>query len=509
MWFVIFDYVIVLVLLFCAIFLVRRFVFDSQQSYLENTLPVTQLGSVHTSVTDLRSMMWKAGALRDRKATVHTLRSIQSGLSEINRTWASYYPEGVSNQSEAVSADRLQLQLLPKLAKIAEQVRFQLANGNYSEAARLVRDEQPFFDNLDATLREMIASNHEQSADEVQSQTVKFRGVFWITLAIAGLVCIFLCIAVFRLVSQRNKAQEAVRSNTLLTDQLFGAMPAIGMLVDPDANIVRVNSAFTRVTGYTNEQVQDMKTLALRSERNSPTLFADLRNSLRATGQWKGEFWYRKKNGEHYLQNSFITGVRGADGRVTHYALVGSDITLRRQQEEEMRWSATHDSLTGLPNRKLFGDRLEHAMSRARRSSANLAVFFIDLDGFKSINDTKGHRAGDHVLVTVAKRLQGALRESDTVARLGGDEFAVILEDCSGEDASRIAGLLISNLGEPIELENDRGTITGSIGISLFPRGGDLNAEELVSQADQAMYEAKHSGKNQFRVFAPLQRIIA
>jgi diguanylate cyclase (GGDEF)-like protein/PAS domain S-box-containing protein len=507
--FVILDYLVVLVLLIGAVLVVRSFVHESQRGYKTNTLAITQLSSVRASVLDARRILWKAAALRDRDFRMHTLPLLQSKLLEIDRTWRGYDPEGISSPAEEAVVARLRRELLPRFATIVGQASILLKNGEFDATARLVRDEHPLFDELDAALDETIGTNQKQAADNVQSQADKFGRVLWITLGAGGAVCIFMGFAIRRLARQRNDAREAVRSNALLTDQLFDSMPGIGILVDTESNIVRVNSAFTRITGYSSEEAQHMKTLALRSERNAPALFDEIWHSLRAAGHWSGEFWYHKKSGESYLQNAFIKGVRGADGSVTHYALVGTDITFRRRQEEEMKWSATHDALTGLVNRRLFGDRLEHALSRARRISDQVAVLYIDLDGFKSINDTLGHEAGDQVLVTVAKRLVSGLRDSDTVARLGGDEFAVILENCPVQQAGHIAGTLIASIGLPIELGIHRGNVTGSIGISTLPQDGNLSAAELVAQADQAMYEAKQSGKNQYRVFAQQQQSVA
>ncbi len=273
------------------------------------------------------------------------------------------------------------------------------------------------------------------------------------------------------------------------------------MMVTDGANrIIAVNPAFERVTGYAAPDVMGHNPRLLASGRHDRTFYETMWSILGRTGHWHGEVWNRRKNGEVYVQRLTLSLIREADGKVANYVGIFSDITDEKQEAERIRYRASYDALTGLPNRSLLHDRLLQALAKAAREQGRLGVLFLDLDGFKPVNDRFGHLAGDHLLVALSERLQGCVRESDTVARLGGDEFVIVLPDmASPADARLVAAKILSALAVPFVLESNVGSvrIAASIGIALYPTHG-LTAEELVCAADRAMYAAKQAGKGCF-----------
>ena len=286
-----------------------------------------------------------------------------------------------------------------------------------------------------------------------------------------------------------------------LADKIFEHAAEGVMISDPAANIINVNKAFTQVTGYSREEVVGKSPNLLNSGRQDAVFYRVMWQSLIETGHWQGEIWNRRKNGEIYLEWLSITSIMDNLGHTTHYVAIFSDITTIKANEERLHHLAYYDALTKLPNRILFNDRLNQAMARASRSNQMVAVMLLDLDRFKIINDTLGHMAGDTLLIDVARRVGGCMRESDTVARLGGDEFIVVLPDMDNiNHASLVAQKIIDVLTQPFTLENQEVFITASIGISFYPSSGD-NAETLVKAADIAMYHAKEQGRNNYQFY--------
>ncbi|MEX3931825.1 EAL domain-containing protein [Paraburkholderia phymatum] len=302
-------------------------------------------------------------------------------------------------------------------------------------------------------------------------------------------------------VRERDEALGQARFSLRMADRVFESALEGIMVTDRNGKIERVNQAFTRLTGYTQEEVLGRDASLLNSGHQAPGFYAELWRSLETGGHWQGEIWNRRKNGELYLEYLTITSIRNNDGDISHYAGIFSDITQRRQTEERLRYLATHDVLTGLANRVLFEERLERAIIHAGRSRRKFAVMYLDLDRFKLVNDTLGHSAGDKVLKVVAERLHAGLRESDTVARLGGDEFALVLEDFNDvRDVGHVAGMLLDSVGQAIDLGGREIFTTPSIGISIYPDDG-THAGQLMMRADQAMYGAKSRGRNVFQFF--------
>lgn len=284
-----------------------------------------------------------------------------------------------------------------------------------------------------------------------------------------------------------------------------------GMLVtDVSGVIVRVNDAFTRITGFTAEDSVGQTPSILRSGRHDADFYDSMWKSIRQTGSWQGEVWNRHKNGNTFPALVTISEVRGEDGKVAFYVATYTDITLRKAAENEIKNLAFNDPLTRLPNRLTLMERLNQTMSVSKRSGKYGALLFIDLDNFKPLNDQYGHEAGDSLLIEVAQRLSGCIREVDTVARFGGDEFVVMVSELDGdksascEQARLVAEKIRSALQEPYVLairkdgqvmDSVKHQCTSSIGVRLF-FGHEASIDDILRQADLAMYQAKKNGRN-------------
>lgn len=299
---------------------------------------------------------------------------------------------------------------------------------------------------------------------------------------------------------------------SLLT-QAYDAMSCAVMITDAQGTIVSVNRAFSRVTGWAAHEVIGQTPRMLASGRQDADFFEAMWNALLTRGRWQGELWNRRKSGEVYPEFLTVDALRSADGGsagggsagggsagggITHFVAVFSDLTERKEHEQRLSYLAYHDELTGLANRTLFLDRLERAVSIARRKGGLVAVQAIDLDGFKAINETFGHEAGDLLLKAAAKRIKECLRESDTVARLEGDGFGVILPVLDGAKGAREAAQrILAALCRPVFLAGDEISLGASIGIALFPSDA-VSAAELAKNAELTMAEVKKRGKRAF-----------
>ncbi|MBD3805335.1 MAG: GGDEF domain-containing protein, partial [Thioclava sp.] len=277
------------------------------------------------------------------------------------------------------------------------------------------------------------------------------------------------------------------------------------VVTDADNNIVRVNPAFTAITGYTPEDVLGRNPRLLKSGRHDTEFYRAMWDDLNRHGHWEGEIWNRYKNGEVHVEWLSITKINDGQGIAQHLA-VFHDITQRKEAEELLRFKAHHDALTELPNRELFEDRLQTAINRARRYHRIFALLLVDLDRFKEVNDSLGHAAGDELLVEAARRLVSCVRETDTVARLGGDEFAIILSEMAAADeAEQIARRAVALLNEPYYLDAGTARISGCVGVAQYPLHG-RESDQLLRNADVALYAAKEGGRNTYRVFVPHDR---
>jgi diguanylate cyclase (GGDEF)-like protein/PAS domain S-box-containing protein len=302
----------------------------------------------------------------------------------------------------------------------------------------------------------------------------------------------------FRDVTVQRQAEARLRVAANVFENLSEAMTIAG----PDGRIQSVNQAFTAITGYSEAEAQG-KTPGelLGSGLHDKEFFRAMWSFLNKEGSWQGEIINRRKNGETYPEWLSITVVYNEAGAVEQYIGLFSDISERKQAEAYIHHLAYHDPLTGLANRLLFNDRLHTTMSQAHRGRRLLSVMLLDLDHFKSINDSLGHHAGDLLLATVSQHLCGLLREGDTLARLGGDEFAVLLPDISSHaDVAMLASRMVRSFETSFELEGREVFISTSIGIAVYPADGE-NPEILLKNADKALYKAKDAGRASFRFF--------
>ncbi len=292
-------------------------------------------------------------------------------------------------------------------------------------------------------------------------------------------------------VSQRVSAEK--RLNKILT--AVDHSPASVVITDRDGSIEYVNRKFTEITGYPPDQVLGRNPKIFKSGQTPETTYEELWQTILAGKEWQGLFHNRKRNGDIFLEQAHISPVLDGKGAITHFVAVKEDVTERQAMEAKIWRQAHFDTLTGLPNRALFFDRLGQTLNQASRSRTSAALLFIDLDHFKEVNDTYGHSKGDLLLQQVAERLSGAVRTSDTVARMGGDEFTVILQNLEDwKGVVQVAENLLARIIEPFDLGGCRATVTGSIGITQIAAG--RSAEELLIEADQAMYRAKSMGRN-------------
>lgn len=265
------------------------------------------------------------------------------------------------------------------------------------------------------------------------------------------------------------------------------------MITDTQGNILSVNPAFTETTGYSGQEVLGKNPNILNSGRQGKEFYINMWSSIHETGRWEGEIWNRRKNGEIYPEWLSINAVRDEYGNITNYVGIFTDITERKQVEDHFKYLAHYDTLTGLPNRFLFNKELDRAIDQTEPGQI-LAVLFLDMDRFKLINDTLGHTAGDRVLKELAKRLKKVVREQDIIARLAGDEFTILLTDLEDyEEVVSVVKRIITAGSEPYILQGKEFFVSISIGISLYPEHGDNN-EDLIKNADSAMYRAKKKG---------------
>jgi diguanylate cyclase (GGDEF)-like protein/PAS domain S-box-containing protein len=302
-------------------------------------------------------------------------------------------------------------------------------------------------------------------------------------------------------ISERKAADERLR----LAASVFANAGEGIMITSPKGEIVDVNTAFEAITGYPREEVIGRNPRVLSSGRQDGAFYARMWESLQREACWQGEVWNRRKNGEFYVERLTITTILRDDGSLSNYIGIFSDITSQKRQAEHLEHIAHYDPLTGLPNRRLLADRLQQSMARARRSGSSVAVAYLDLDGFKTVNDRYGHEYGDELLVVLGQRIRAVVRECDTACRLGGDEFVVVFDsiDCI-EDCRPMMERLLEAVARPVHVGQVALGVTGSAGISLYPQEDDIDADQLMRQADQAMYQAKLAGKNRFCVFDSL-----
>ena len=273
------------------------------------------------------------------------------------------------------------------------------------------------------------------------------------------------------------------------------------MIADTVGTIIEVNATFTRITGYERDAAIGRNTRMLQSDRHLPEFYQAIIESLTDKDHWYGEIWSQRKNGEIFPAMVAMSAVRGPDGLAVNYVSLFTDITLMKEHQHQLEHIAHYDLLTGLPNRVLLADRLHQAIVQSQRWQRRIGVVFLDLDGFKTINDTHGHVAGDSLLITVAQRIKSALREGDTLARIGGDEFVAVLVDLEGpHDCEPLLDRMLKAAATPVWVGDALLQVSASMGVTIYPQDG-AEPELLVRHADQAMYLAKQAGKNRYHLF--------
>jgi len=296
--------------------------------------------------------------------------------------------------------------------------------------------------------------------------------------------------------AQRAESERLQRINAAF---VFTHIREAIVITQADGSIIDVNDAFVHITGYSREEVLGKNPRFMRSGRQDKAFYQAMWRELLDVGYWRGEIWNRRKDGEILAEMLTISAVHDLHGNIQQYVAVFNNISELKAYQVELEHSARYDPLTDLPNRVLLADRMRHAMTQAQRHQQLLAVVFIDLDGFKAINDNHGHEAGDLVLVKLANRMRQVLRESDTLARNGGDEFVALLAELNlPTDAGPTLERLLAAAAEPIDWRGQSLQLSASIGVSFYPQSSNRTADELLNEADHAMYQAKLAGKNRY-----------
>ncbi len=307
-------------------------------------------------------------------------------------------------------------------------------------------------------------------------------------------------------ITERKRSEERLR----LAASVFASSQEGILISDADNHIIDVNPAFTRLTGYTRDEVLGKDPSMLSAGHQTREFYDEMWMAINTQGEWQGEVWNRRKSGEVYAELLSIVAVKDEGGRLQHYVGAFTDISILKEHEAELDHIAHYDMLTSVPNRRLLSDRLDQAIARAKRNGKSLAICYLDLDGFKPINDQFGHEGGDRMLVEIARRLEWISRSDDTVARLGGDEFVLLWNDITSDaDCAHALDRVLETVSEPMELDGMPVSISASIGVTLYP-DDDVDADTLLRHADQAMYSAKRFGRNHYQMFdIRLERQIA
>ncbi len=315
---------------------------------------------------------------------------------------------------------------------------------------------------------------------------------FWMRSIIAGLY-LLLGIVISGFVSAHLKMKETIILSEAVFDSLFESL----IISDANNHIIFVNSAFEETTGYSSSEVLGKTPHVLSSGRQDKAFYIQMWETLNQNGRWQGEIWNRRKNGEIYPEWLSIAQSKNTNGQVIHYIAIFTDITSKKMTENKIRHYAYHDPLTNLANRRMFEERLLVVMDLAKRNDQFVAISFIDLDGFKQINDHHGHLSGDLFLIKVAQLIQKSLRSIDLLARVGGDEFLILMPNfSSSEEVKNVLQRLSHQLSqERIQIEGLDEPIQLSIGVAIYPKDG-IESKELLERADQAMYHVKKNNKN-------------
>jgi diguanylate cyclase (GGDEF)-like protein/PAS domain S-box-containing protein len=305
-------------------------------------------------------------------------------------------------------------------------------------------------------------------------------------------------LAIVHDITQRKQAEEKLQ----LSARVFSHAHEGIMITDAENNIIDVNPVFSEITGFSREELIGKNPSVLSSGKHTDEFYKEMWQLIIKQGFWKGEVWNRKKNGELFVELNTISAIYDEKGHIQNYIGLFFDITQNKLQQQALELMANYDVLTKLPNRTLFADRFNQAIARCKRDKTILAIGFLDLDGFKQVNDTYGHAAGDLVLVEVAERIKTVLREEDTVSRLGGDEFGLLLSELESlQHCEQVMTRIHQAISGAYVVTGQTVSIGASSGVTLYPQD-NTDPDTLLRHADQAMYQAKLMGKNRFHFFA-------
>ncbi len=307
----------------------------------------------------------------------------------------------------------------------------------------------------------------------------------------------------FRRFDEQQRAQHVQETSLKQAAAVFDSTQEGVLVTDPSQHIVHVNPAFSRITGYSTEEVLGQTPKLFASGKHDAAFYAQMWLALKDHGEWSGEIWNRRKNGEVYPQWQNLRCIHDNQGNLSHYVAVFSDLSALKRSREELDQLAHYDPLVNLPNRLLFTERAKQDLERARASRRSGALLLIDLDHFKDINESLGHSLGDALLQTVSVRLSAELEEGMTLGRLGGDEFALLCEGFGAEKATALALRILDRLNEPFHLGGQELFSSASIGIVLYPYPTDVqNVEQLMRNADSALFKAKSSGRSTYAFYS-------
>lgn len=297
---------------------------------------------------------------------------------------------------------------------------------------------------------------------------------------------------------ERHRAQEKL---SLAAGVFTHALEGI-MITEPDGTIIDVNDAFTHITGYARAEAVGRTPHILSSGHHDKAFFKSMWDALTGQGHWSGEVWNRRKDGRLFAELLTTSAVRDERGMTQQYVALFSDITTIKDQQSQLERMAHFDALTHLPNRLLLSDRMHQAMAQAQRRGQQLAVAYLDLDGFKGVNDTYGHAAGDQLLIALSSAMKEVLRDGDTLARIGGDEFVALFIDLDGPQSSiPLLNRLLAAGSKVVQVDGAAMQVSTSIGVTYYPQTAEVAADQLLRQADLAMYQAKVEGKNRYKIF--------
>ena len=315
--------------------------------------------------------------------------------------------------------------------------------------------------------------------------------------AVSILSTLYIIILVSKIFEKEQKQLDALR----IASYAFDSQEAIA-ITDINEKIIKINKGFTNITGYSEDEAIGQTPRILQSGKHTPEFFTDMWKTIQEKGRWKGDIYNKRKNGEIYPERLSITAIKDSKGKTTNYIAHFLDISDLKKAQEKAEYQANHDILTGIANRKLLIEILQKELSKAKRHKLTHAFMFIDLDHFKTVNDTFGHHTGDLLIQHTANILKNSVRKEDFVARISGDEFAVLLLNLQKEHAKettiKIANKILRELSQELHLEKHSVTISSSIGIRIFPLSQDDTVEDIMKDADAAMYQAKTQGKSRF-----------